>query len=215
MCWTEIVIMLLWPICPDISTTPTEMLSLTYENTIHYVLPNIVPTLRFYSMAEVLLVSLEKSAIAIVESCFRCLILLVFKPEVYRDPLLLEARHISWRLLLQKAGIDNLTFLSIPIKISLDRNILFNLSRLFTFDKYHNLNDAWYLLVSEEIDWAEDLQNLSKHWLTPLGWVINLVGYKKEWIWSALVHVPFKSRVYFWDFAMAMVWGFFPSGFRI
>lgn len=84
-------------------------------------------------MAGVLLLSLENSAVVIVESCFRCLILFAFKPEVYLEPLLLEAKHISWRLLLQKAEIDKLTFLSIPIKISLDRNIPLNLSRSFTF----------------------------------------------------------------------------------
>lgn len=83
--------------------------------------------------------SMEESAIVIVESCFRCFILFAFKPEVYLEPLLLEAKHISWKLLLQQSGIDKLTFLSTPVKISVDRNIPLNFSKLFTSVMYKML----------------------------------------------------------------------------
>lgn len=54
------------------------------------------------------------------------------------------------------------------------------------------------LLVSEEIGWSQELQNFSKHWLTPLHWVVNLLGYKKYINMQCFV---LYSSVYFWDFS--------------
>lgn len=84
-------------------------------------------------MAELLLVSMEESAIIVVDSFFRNFTLLAFKTELHVEPVLLKAKYITWRLLLLMSMIDK-HFLSILVKILLDRTIPLNLSRLFTFD---------------------------------------------------------------------------------
>lgn len=83
-------------------------------------------------MAELLLVSMEESAV-VVDSCFRCFIVFTFKTELHLELFLLKAKYITWRLLLLRSVIDKLTFLSTSVKILLDRTIPLNLPRLFTF----------------------------------------------------------------------------------